>query len=133
MTTGSTNFEALKNEKYISLVTFKRNGDRVATPLWFAADAGKLFAYTNLDSGKVKRIRNGAKVEVAPCTMKGVTTGAYVAGTATILDETQSSYVHGLLNRKYTWQKRLMELGSTIPHVLRIRRRKPDALLSIEV
>jgi uncharacterized protein len=130
---AKTNFETLKNQRYISLVTFKRNGDRVATPLWFAPDQGKLLAYTNLDSGKVKRIRNSAKVEIAPCTMKGETTGAYVSATATILDASQGSYVHGLLNHKYTWQKALMEATATIPHVLRIKRRKPDAFLSFEL
>ena len=129
----SANYLALKDQRYISLVTFKRNGDRVATPLWFAASDGKLVAYTNLDSAKVKRIRNGAAVEVAPCTMKGETLGPYVTGKAVILDAVQGSRVHGLLNRKYTWQKRLMELGATVPHVLRIKRRKPDAFLSIEV
>ncbi len=131
--TGSTHYQALKDQQYISLVTFKRNGDRVPTALWFAADGGRLLAYTNLDSGKVKRIRNGAAVEVAPCTMKGEPTGAYVAATATILDASQGSYVHGLLNRKYTWKKRLMEAGAAVPHILRIRRRKPDALLAIDL
>ncbi len=129
----SSAYDSLVDQQYISLVTFKRNGDRVATALWFAADKGKLLAYTNLDSGKVKRIRNNAQVEVAPCTMKGEPTGPYVAGTVSLLDVSQSSYVHGLLNKKYSWKKRLMEAAATIPHVLRIRRRKPDALLAIEV
>ena len=33
----------LQGQKYISLATFRRNGQEVRTPVWFAEQAGKLY------------------------------------------------------------------------------------------
>ena len=47
-----------QGQKYVSLVTFRKNGVPVYTPLWFAEQDGKLYVQTRNDSGKYKRIRN---------------------------------------------------------------------------
>ena len=57
-----TPYELLKTQRYISLVTFKKNGARVATPLWSAADNESFYAYTGADSWKIKRLRNNSSV-----------------------------------------------------------------------
>ena len=43
--------------RYLSVTTFKRDGTTVATPLWFVSDGRRLFALTDLQSWKVRRIR----------------------------------------------------------------------------
>ena len=45
-------FDHLRNESYISLGTYRRNGELVRTPLWFAESGGKLYVMTRSDSGK---------------------------------------------------------------------------------
>jgi len=35
-------FEALQQENYVSLVTFRKNGSGVATPMWFVMRDGKV-------------------------------------------------------------------------------------------
>ncbi|NBY56957.1 MAG: hypothetical protein EBQ57_01230 [Actinobacteria bacterium] len=45
-------------EKYVSLVTFRRDGRAVATPVWFAAVGEEFGVITETNVGKVKRIRN---------------------------------------------------------------------------
>ena len=63
-------FEAFAGHKYLNLETFKKSGEGVKTPVWFAADpasdlasdAARLYAYTIGNSGKVKRIRNNGRV-----------------------------------------------------------------------
>ena len=68
--------------KYASLVSFKRDGTPVATPLWFVVDGDRLLAITDAHSAKVKRIRRNPEVVVAPCKPDGRVTGEPVAARA---------------------------------------------------
>ena len=43
--------------KYMSVTTFRRNGSRVATPVWFVRDFDRLLVQTDEGSGKVRRLR----------------------------------------------------------------------------
>jgi uncharacterized protein len=109
-------FEAFAGQKYLNLETFKRNGQGVKTPIWFAADPAaplnspeaKLYAYTTADSGKVKRIRNNPKVRVAPCDARGNVRGEWVAGLAAIVTGEEAAHADGLLNKKYWPWKQLL-------------------------
>src|SRR5450759_2258846 len=43
--------------KYLSVISYKRDGTSVATPVWFVEEDGRLLVGTGAASGKVKRIR----------------------------------------------------------------------------
>ena len=58
-------------EKYVSLVTFRRDGRSVATPVWFAAIGDEFGVITETNVGKVKRIRNNSRVTVQVCDYSG--------------------------------------------------------------
>ncbi|PYR40301.1 MAG: PPOX class F420-dependent oxidoreductase, partial [Acidobacteria bacterium] len=58
-------------QKYVSIETFKKNGQGVKTPVWFVLHDNAFYVYTEADSWKVKRIRNNARVRVAPCGVRG--------------------------------------------------------------
>ena len=105
--------------QYIALTTYRKNGTPVVTPLWFASDGGKLYAYSEKNAGKIKRIRANAKVEVAACSVRGTVSGPSFGATAVILDADQGEYVHRLLNGKYTWKKRVVVLAGAIPKLFR--------------
>ncbi len=98
-------FDFLKNEKYISLVTFRKDGTAVATPVWFAEREGKLYVKTRADAGKVKRVRRNPGVRVAPCTIRGSVTGAAVAAKARVLPGNEATMARALLNRKYLFAR----------------------------
>lgn len=110
-------FAGFAGQKYLNLETFKKSGEGVKTPVWFAAepstklDSGdaKLYVYTIGVSGKVKRIRNHASVKIAPCNMRGDVQGDWVPARAEIV--TGSDAVHGmqLLNKKYLPWKQLLD------------------------
>jgi uncharacterized protein len=53
--------------RYLSVTSFKRDGTGVATPVWFVSDGKRLFAFTDLHSAKIKRIRRNPHVLVASC------------------------------------------------------------------
>ena len=58
-------------EKYVSLVTFRRDGRSVATPVWFAAMGNEFGVITETNVGKVKRIRTNPRVTVQACDYSG--------------------------------------------------------------
>jgi uncharacterized protein len=98
---ADSTFAPLGDHKYISLETFKRNGDGVQTPVWFVLHDGALYVYTEADSWKVKRIRNNPRVRVALCTIRGRVTGPWVDGTASFVEGDERRNADRLLDRKY--------------------------------
>ena len=109
-------FAAFRNHKYLSLETFKKSGDGVKTPVWFAADpagdlAGndaRLYIYTIGDTGKVKRIRNNPHVKIAPSTIKGEPLGDWLDASAEIITGPEAGLAMKLLDKKYFPLKQLL-------------------------
>jgi uncharacterized protein len=96
----------IQGQKYISLVTVRKNGEKIATPVWFGEDNDKLYVMTRSTMGKVKRIRNNPSVEIAPCTIRGEETGAKIPAHARILPPQDTAHARRAINRKY-WMARL--------------------------
>lgn len=97
-------FPHLHGRQYMDLVTFRKSGAGVHTPVWFAEDEGKLYVMTRSDSGKMKRIRNNPRVEVAPCTMRGRPLGPAMSATARLAGDQHAG--RAAIRRKY-WMARL--------------------------
>ncbi|MFJ8016936.1 PPOX class F420-dependent oxidoreductase [Streptomyces sp. NPDC096339] len=131
--TGTATLDELNRGRYVSLTTFRKDGTPVATPVWAVADAnaGELYVWTRTDTWKVKRIRNNARVTVAPCDVKGrVAEGAPVAeGEARLLDEAGLKRVRKLMSRKYTWQFWALDLPAA---VVRLGKR-PHTAIAVKV
>src|ERR1700722_9961152 len=63
---------SISDEKTISVTTYKRSGDAVATPTWVVAlDGNRVGFWTSSKSGKAKRLRNNARVVLQPSTQRG--------------------------------------------------------------
>ena len=108
--------------RYMSLGTFRRSGTEVATPVWFAADNGKLYVFTAGESGKVKRLLHSPRARVAPSDVRGRVLGPWRQATARILTERDPiEQARAALRAKYGWQMRLGDLLSRLTG--RIRRR----------
>jgi uncharacterized protein len=78
----------LRGRKYRVLVTYKRSGEPVPTPVWFGLGDGKLYVRSEAGVAKVRRIRNDPRVRVAPCTVRGKPLGSPAMGHARVLDST---------------------------------------------
>ncbi len=105
----------LKDAKYLSLGTFRKNEHCVETPVWFAQDGKFLYVVTNNRSGKVKRLRNSSRCRVAPCTFSGTVTGDWQESTAFLLESTEDiKMAHAALRKKYGLQMVLLDCGSVI-------------------
>jgi len=88
-------------QKYVSIETFKKNGQGVKTPVWFVLHDNAFYVYTEADSWKVKRIRNNARVRVAPCGVRGDVKGPWLDGTASFVEGDERIAADKLLDRKY--------------------------------
>ena len=117
---GVDELTRLSQGKYLSLTTFRKSGEAVATPVWVTRDGDKLYVTTQAESGKVKRLRNNSAVLLAPCDMRGNITGEQVAGEATILDAADSARVRQLINKRYGLLAKAITLGE------KLRRSSPD-------
>lgn len=124
--------DAIAKAEYIDLVTYRKDGSAVHTPVWFAIDdKQRLVVYSDGNAGKMKRARRNSKVEVAPCTMRGNRTGASFQGTVVELPASQGGAVHAMLNRKYGWKKRTFEVVATVGNKLRRKPDTPEGFLAI--
>jgi uncharacterized protein len=100
------NLEQFRSKKYVSLETFKKNGQGVKTPVWFVfPDETAFYIYTEQDSWKVKRIRNNGRVRVAPSDIRGNVVGEWVDGRAEIIDGEERKTADRLLDQKYFLKK----------------------------
>ena len=94
-------FSHLEGHNYINLTTFRKSGEPVSTPLWFAHHEGRLYATTEPDSGKMKRIRNNPSVLLAPCNAWGKEKGPRVEGLARSVEDEPTQGAEAALREKY--------------------------------
>lgn len=70
--TISSDEQTISREKYVSVATFRKNGEAVATPIWFVPlDSSQVGLLTSSASGKAKRLRNNPNVTLQPSDVKG--------------------------------------------------------------
>ena len=98
---------AIDREAYISLVTFRRSGVGVPTPVWFAVAGGRLWVFSESRAGKVKRLRNDARARFAACNVRGRVHGAWHEARARIVgDAAEQRAAYAALHAKYGWRWR---------------------------
>jgi PPOX class probable F420-dependent enzyme len=103
----------LDDARYMSLMSFKRDGTGVPTPVWTAPLDGKLVVFTARDSYKVKRIGRNPKVRVARCDARGKLLGPWLDGVCVIAeDPAQEGRIMDALTRKYGLQLRILNFFS---------------------
>ncbi len=105
-----------ERERYLSLVTFRRNGSEVATPVWFAEMGGLFYVFSEGDAYKVKRLRRNPAVRGAPCRVFGTVTGKWIPGKGRIVtdDTALVSRTERAFDAKYGWQIRLFNVFSKL-------------------
>jgi uncharacterized protein len=108
-------FQELAAERYVSLVTYRRNGNGVPTPIWVADDGGKLYAVTDGTSAKVKRLKMTDRVRIAACDARGNVRGEWVEGHARRIDDPAVvAKAAAALGYKYGWQFTMLNVFSRL-------------------
>ncbi len=112
---GAQGFAGLRGHKYCLLVTYRRSGEPVPTPVWFGLDgAGRVYVRTEADAAKVRRVRHDSRALVGPANARGRPLGPLASGTARVLADAERDAAERALRRNYGLGRRVYEavLGS---------------------
>jgi PPOX class probable F420-dependent enzyme len=121
-------FPDLGREQCIALTTFRKTGQAVTTPVWFAERLGTIYVETHGDAGKLKRLRHTARVTLAPCTYSGKVTGSVSEGNARILTESEERMAaSAALTKKYGLMRSLYHFVRNAQRILH-RKAKVDVV-----
>ena len=106
----------LDSAKYVSFVTYKKDGTPVATPVWVVPFEGGYAFTTEPDAYKVRRIRHDARATLTVCDMRGkIAEGATThIGSAVVLGEDDAEKVWKLIEKKYSVGTKLLGVMSFV-------------------
>jgi len=107
---------AIEDAATIRLITYKRDGTGIATPVSLAWDGDRAFFRSYDKAWKTKRLRNNPQVECAAATLSGTPTGPSVPARAVLLEGPQARTAARALARRH----RLLQ-GILVPLAHRLR------------
>jgi PPOX class probable F420-dependent enzyme len=110
----------IDNARYVSFVSFKKDGSPVATPVWIVPFDGGYAFTTAPQAHKIRRIRNDARATLAICDMRGkVPHDAKVyVGSAVVLNTDDTRKVEHLINQKYWVGTKLLSVLSVVKKIV---------------
>jgi PPOX class probable F420-dependent enzyme len=123
----------LDTARYVSFVSYKKDGTAVATPVWIVPFDGG-YAFTSApDAYKIRRIRNDGRATLAICDMRGkVSRDAKVyLGSAVVLDTAETKKVVALIDSKYWIGTKLLTVMSLIKKIVGKRSSPDDAAIKV--
>jgi PPOX class probable F420-dependent enzyme len=97
--------DSFRRRRTCVLVTYKRDGTPVPSPVWFGVRDGKLYIHTA--GWKVKRILRDPRVRVAPSTFRGRPVGSPIEGRARVLSPAERSAGEAAWRANFTPDQRL--------------------------
>jgi uncharacterized protein len=102
-------FAALRGHKDCLLVSFRRSGEPIPTPVWFGLAGDRVYVRTAANVGKVKRIGRDPRVRVGPCGARGRPLGPLADGLARVLAADETGPAEAALRANYGLGRRLYE------------------------
>jgi PPOX class probable F420-dependent enzyme len=106
-TSSSSSIDAIREAKYISFVSTRKNGTPISTPVWVAPLpylGQNMFGFTiDANAGKAKRLAHTNTITVQPCDIRGriVQGSLIVRGTASVVIGTEAEKVRDAIAHKY--------------------------------
>jgi uncharacterized protein len=96
-------------ERYMQclVITYRKNGEPVSTPVWYAREGESVLMLTGKAAGKVKRLRNDPRVRLAPCSFGGKPRGPAMDGVARFLPESDFPAAEQALKDRYGLGRKL--------------------------
>ena len=106
----SSDFSSFRGRRQCLLVTFKRSGDAVPSPVNFGlSDDGLLYLRCEPDSAKLKRLKRDPHVRVCACSFRGKPLGPLVEGTARLLDAAEADRAYAIVAANWDLFNRVYE------------------------
>jgi PPOX class probable F420-dependent enzyme len=101
--------DAIAGRKNALVVTFRRDGSPVATPVWAALAGGRIFVRSERASGKVTRLRRRPHALIAPSTRQGRAVGPPLEVTGRVLAGAEEFVAERALRERYGLGRDLFE------------------------
>jgi PPOX class probable F420-dependent enzyme len=98
---ASGRLEDLDGRDHCLVVTYRRNGEAIPTPVWFGVRDGTVYFRSVATNGKVKRIRHTPLVRIAPCTSRGRPLGPPFLAEARILAASEEAEAERCIQASY--------------------------------
>jgi PPOX class probable F420-dependent enzyme len=102
-------FAGLEGRKHVLVVTFRRSGEAVPTPVWAGMADGRLYFRSERRVGKIKRIRANPRVLVAPCDNRGKPRGEAVEGRARVLPAAEEERAEAAIQSNFGLGRRMYD------------------------
>jgi len=102
-------FSDLGDFRRTLILSFRRDGTPVPTPVWAALDGDRAYVRTERASGKVKRLANDPHVLLAPCTVRGRPLAPPLAARGGVLRLEEEAEAERVLARSYGAGRELFE------------------------
>jgi uncharacterized protein len=99
------------------LVTYRRDGRTVPTPVWAAHAGGALYVRSERGSGKIKRLARDPRMLVAPCTSRGKPLGAPFEAGARVLAPDEEPIAERALATRYGLGREIFERSMDLMRV----------------
>lgn len=104
-------------QQTVLLVTYRRDGRPVGTPMSIAVEGDHAFIRSYETAGKSRRIRNNPNVEIAPSTFRGRVKGPFIQARARLLAGAEAQHASSVISRRYPFfQGILVRLAHRVKH-----------------
>jgi uncharacterized protein len=104
-------FERFRGARQALVVTFKRSGEPVPTPINFGlSDDGKLYFRSEPHVAKIMRLKRDPHVRVCPCNLRGKPLGPMVEARAEVLPQRENERCHAIVKANWRFDTKLLEL-----------------------
>jgi PPOX class probable F420-dependent enzyme len=101
--------EDIARRKNALVITFRRDGSPVPTPVWAAVADGRIYVRTERASAKVKRLRREPHALIAPCTREGRILGPPLKVSGRVLELAEEPLAERALRERYGPGRELFE------------------------
>jgi PPOX class probable F420-dependent enzyme len=119
--TGSNAEQAISQEKYVSVGTFRKTAVAVATATWIVPlDGGRVALLTSSASGKAKRLRNNPRLTLQPSDVRGRVRAGTTPVTGTVELVTSGpdfEAITSTVKAKYGLMVPIMRLVDSVRHL----------------
>jgi len=134
----SNSAQVLKSAKYVSLITFRKSGEPVRSPVWFAQFGNNSNSYgviTETNVGKVKRIRANSRIEVQACDVKGKVEpdAERFSGTARLVTGHEAVAVRKAIAKRYGLTYKLFSVYLFVSGLFKKKDHLPETNIIFEL
>ena len=110
--------DSLRGRKHVLLVSYRRDGRPVPSPMWFGCDEdGTVYCRSGAGDAKVARVRRNPNVLIAPCDRRGAPVGPPLQGLARVVERAEEGAAEQVIRANFGLGRRIYKrvLGDAVP------------------